>query len=127
MQILINNCNRYVVNTVFVDSNFYGDFIDIHIFNIPLLLLKEPAFGGSTVFGGNQAAFGSPPSFGASAGGFGSSFGGFNKSPSSGFGAPAAFGGAATFGGTAFGNTSPGKAFSGGNSGEFKTLDIVLF
>ncbi|CAB3230012.1 unnamed protein product [Arctia plantaginis] len=77
----------------------------------------EPAFGGSTVFGGNQPGFGSPASFGSPSGGFGSSFGGgYNKSPNSGFGAPAAFGGGATFGGAPFGSTSPGKVYGGGNA-----------
>ncbi|XP_039753741.1 nuclear pore complex protein Nup214 isoform X2 [Pararge aegeria] len=64
------------------------------------------AFGGSPAFG-SKPVFGGSPTYGSTA------FGGFNKSPTSGFGAPAAFGGGA-FGGSSFGNTSPGKAF--GNS-----------
>lgn len=63
-------------------------------------------------------SFGTPTS--GSGAGFGS-FGGFNKSPSSGFGAPATFGGGATFGGTAFGSTSPGKAFGGGGASPGET------
>lgn len=74
----------------------------------------SPAFGGSPVFGA-KPAFGQPSSFGTPSGGtgFGSFGGNFNKSPSSGFGAPASFGSGATFGGSAFGNTSPGKVFGG--------------
>ncbi|XP_045772356.1 nuclear pore complex protein Nup214-like [Maniola jurtina] len=73
------------------------------VFGTPPQQQPASAFGGSAAFG-SKPVFGGSPTFGSTA------FGGFNKSPSSGFGAPAAFGGGA-FGGSSFGNTSPGKGF----------------